>query len=253
MTRGLMGSIVFVCSLAASVGGQDCNPPDRPVPDAEAEARQGWIIGGGVTDGRMSFVGAEGKAVAVGPVTSFVDSAGAIIPRRPLQVIDASATPPPDTVHVVPFPDSVGGTGANVHLGWAFSPRLAILGAGDFMESDDTDFGTTVLSAVVRYRPVSRVWIEAGPAWGDIRYSFQHGQSEPNSITGEGFVAAAGVSILAKPKWTLDVQGRYGHIWYEGFQGRNLSFGLSVGRIRSGKVPKPRSPAAPPRDGASGG
>jgi hypothetical protein len=201
----------------------------------------------------MRFVGAEGKAVAVGPVTSFVEGAGEIIPRRPLQVIDASAPPPPDTVHVVPLPNSLDGTAANVHFGWAFSPRVAVLMAGDFMESEDTDFATAVVSTVLRYRPLSRVWVEGGPAWADISYSYQYGASEPDSITGEGFVAAAGVSILARPKWTLDLQARYGKIWFEGFQGRNLSFGLGIGRVRSGKVPKPKSPAAAPRDAASRG
>jgi hypothetical protein len=244
-----MVSILWMSSLVAPAAAQECEAPERPAssrpaPDPEAEAHHGWIIGGGVTDGSMSFVGAEGKAVAVGPVTSFVEGAGELIPRRSLQVIDASATPPPDTVHVVRFPDSANGMAGNAHLGYAFSPRLAVLMAADFMESEDTNFATAVYSAVVRYRPLGRVWVEAGPATGQIRYSFQHGASEPDSITGEGLVAAAGVVILAKPKWTLDVQARYGNIWYEGFQGRNIAFGLSVGRVRSGKISRPKAPAA---------
>jgi hypothetical protein len=257
MTRGLMVSMLM-CSLAVSAGGQDCNPADRPAsnrpaPDPEAEAHHGWIIGGGITDGSMRFVGAEEKAVAVGPVTSFVESGTRLVPSRPLQVIDASATPPPDTVHVVRFPSSATGMAGNLHLGYAFSPRLAVLLAGDFMEAEDSEFATAVYSAVVRYRPLGRVWLEAGPATGEISYSFQHGASEADSITGEGLLAAGGVSLLARPKWTLDVQARYAHIWYEGFQARNLSFGLSVGRVRSGKVPKPKAPVAAPLNGASGG
>lgn len=256
MTRGLMMSVVLLCSLAASAGAQECEAPERPAPsrparDPEAEAQRGWIMGGGFTDGRLTFVGAEGKAVAVGPVTSLANTGDALVPRRPLEVIDASAAPPPETVHVARFPGSANGLAGNVYLGYAFSPRLAVLSAGDFMQGEDSEFGTAVVGAVVRYRPHSRVWIEAGPAVGEVTYSYQHGISEPDSITGEGFLAAGGISLLARPKWTLDVQARYAQIWYEGFQGRTVTFGMSVGSVRSGKSAKPESPAAARRDGAS--
>ncbi len=100
-----------------------------------------------------------------------------------------------------------------------------------------------IFAAVIRYRPARRVW-EAGPARGDLGYGYQDTGSVDNSITGSGFLAAAGVSVLAKPKWTVDLQARYGSVWYDGIRARNLSFALSVGRVRSGEPAKTSTPAA---------
>ena len=244
MTRGFM-AVVLALGLAASAEAQDANSPGG----------RGWIIGGGLTAGSTAFIGAEGLAVAVGPVVSYqaLPLSGQVLVERRLDLIDASAPPPADAVHVATFPRSQGGGALTVHGGYAFSPRLALLADVEFLTSVNDGFGNGVFAAVLRCRPVKRVWIEAGPALGDLAYGYQHTVSKSDSITGSGFLAAGGISVLAKERWTLDAQARYAKVWYPGFQARNLSFGLSVGTVRSGKVAKPESRAAARRDGGSRG
>jgi hypothetical protein len=256
-----MGSIVLMCSLAASAGAQECEAPEqpastRPAPDHAAEAHGGWIIGGGITGGNTAFTGAEGLAVAVGPVVEVQVPllGGPVMEERRLDLINATTLPPAGTVHVAPIPRKQAGGALTVHGGYAFSPRLALLADVEVMMSDTADgFMNGVFATVLRFRPVRRMWIEAGPALGDLGYSYQDTVSKSDSISGTGFHAAGGISVLARERWTLDMQARYAKIWYQGFQARNLSVGLSVGTIRSGKAPKPGSPAAARRDGASRG
>lgn len=244
MTRGLMVA-VLLGSLAAPAGAQDANAPSG----------RGWIIGGGLTAGNTAFTGGEGMAVAVGPVVEFqvLGVGGQVIAQRRLDLIDASTTPPPGTVHVAPIPRSQGGGALTVHGGYAFSPRVALLADVEVMTSVDDGFSNGVFAAVLRCRPVKRLWIEAGPARGDLSYGYQDTVSKSNSITGSGFLAAGGVSVMARERWTLDVQARYSKVWYPGFEARNLSVGLSVGTVRTGKAVKRESPAAEPRDAASRG
>jgi len=242
MTRGFVAAVLLV-GLAGSVQAQDANAPSG----------RGWIIGGGITAGTTAFTGAEGLAVAVGPVVDAQVFGGQLMEQRQLDLIDASAAPPPGTVHVASIPRSQGGGALTLHAGYAFSPRVALLADMEFMTSVDDGFGNGVFAAVLRYRPARRVWIEAGPSRGDLAYGYQDAGSKSNSITGSGFLAAGGISVLSKERWTLDVQGRYAKIWYPGFQARNASVGLSIGRVRSGKAAKPGSPAAARRDAASRG
>jgi hypothetical protein len=236
MTRGLMVSVALRCSLAASVGAQDRAPSDG----------SGWVFGGGLTGGIMGFAGADGRAVAVGPVTRVVVISldGTSVGQRRLQLVDPSQPPPPGTVLVATFPASSSAGGLTLHGGYAFSPRIALLADAEVMSSWGNGFNNAIFAAVIRYRPARRVWVEAGPARGDLGYGYQDTGSVYNSITGSGFLAAAGVSVLAKPKWTVDLQARYGSVWYDGIRARNLSFGLSVGRVRSGDPGKPSTPAA---------
>jgi hypothetical protein len=240
-----MTAAVLLCGLAASAGAEDLGAPSG----------KGWIFGCGITAGTTSFTGAEGLAVAVGPVVELqvLPFGGGVVEERRLDLIDASASPPAGTVHVARFPRAQGGGALTFHGGYAFSPRVALLADVEVMTSVDDGFGNGVFAMVLRGRPVRRVWIEAGPAGGDLSYGYQGAGSKSNSITGSGFLAAGGISVLARERWTLDVQARYAKVWYPGFQARNVSVGLSVGRVRSGKAARPASPAAAPRDAASRG
>jgi hypothetical protein len=221
-----MVSVALLCSLAGSAGAQDRSPSDG----------RGWIFGGGLTGGTMSFAGGEDRAVAVGPVTRVVvvSLVGTGVAQRSLQLVDPSLPLPPGTVRVATFPRSTAAGAVTLHGGYAFSPRLALLADAEVMAPGGDGFTNAIFAAVLRYRPLRRVWFEAGPAQGDLGYSYENAGSADNSITGSGFLAAAGVTVMAKPKWTVDVQARYGKIWYDGVQARDISFGLSVGRVRSG-------------------
>jgi hypothetical protein len=258
MTRGLLVSIMLASTLAAPVSAQDCaetdgEPSKREAPRREDRNDRGWVIGGGLTGGNLSFPGAGSKAVAVGPAHYVPTAFGAGYAERPIALIDAAGIPPEETVHVARFPESQGAAAMTFHAGYAFSPRAALLLEVEYMGSPTGDFGNGIVAGVLRYRPMGRIWIEAGPASGDIGYTYEGTLSETGAISGAGFLAAAGMSLLERPRWTLDVQARYGQIWYDGFQARNVSFGLSVGRVRSGRPSKPAARAAAPRDGASRG
>lgn len=240
MTR-VLGVGFLMCSLAGSAAAQDGN----------ASQERGWILGGGITAGTTAFTGAEGLAVAVGPVedVQVLPFGAGVVWERRLDLIDASAPPPPDTVHVAPIPRSQGGGALTIHGGYAFSPKVALLADAEFLTSVNDGFGNGVLAAVLRVRPVRRVWIEGGPAAGDLSYGYGDTGSKSNSITGTGFLAAGGISVLSKERWTVDVQARYARIWYPGFEARNLSMGLSVGKVKT--AAKRASRAAARRDGAS--
>jgi hypothetical protein len=227
MTRGLMGTMAILCSLAASVGAQDRSPSDG----------SGWVFGGGLTGGTMSFAGAAGRAVAVGPVTRVVVISfdGTSVGQRRLQLVDPSQPPPPGTVFVATFPASSSAGGLTLHGGYAFSPRIALLADAEVMSSWGNGFNNAIFAAVIRYRPARRAWVEAGPARGDLGYGYQDTGSVGNSIAGSGFLTAAGITVVVKPKWTVDLQARYGTIWYDGLRATDMSFGLSVGRVRSGE------------------
>jgi hypothetical protein len=233
MTRGLMVGVAFVLSVAAFAGAQD---------SAEPPETRGWIFGGGISAGTMAFPGAEDEAVAVGDVTDGIvlPYGVGLIGQRSILLVDRSAVPPAGTVFTALFPRSASGAGATLHGGFAFSPRIALLLDMEMLAPKSAGFNHAIFAAVVRYWPARRVWIEAGPATGDIGYSVDNTGTNPGSITGSGVLAAAGVAVAKKRTWTVDMQARYGQIWYNGFQARNLSLGLSVGRVRSGETSRPR-------------
>ena len=116
MTRVLMVS-VLLCGLAVSAGAEDRSNADG----------RGWIFGGGITSGTIAFAGAEDLAVAVGPVDRVeVPLLGPAIAERRIEVIDASAPPPPETVHVAPFPQST--TGAANRFGACREVHISVPG-----------------------------------------------------------------------------------------------------------------------------
>jgi len=48
--------------------------------------------------------------------------------------------------------------------------------------------------------------------------------------TGYGVRTAAGFSVLDKPRWTLDLQARFGTLRFDGFRATSVSVGLSASR-----------------------
>jgi hypothetical protein len=126
-------------------------------------------------------------------------------------------------------------------MGYAFSSRLAVLAAAELVGGVSSErFSQIMVGVVLRYSPRPWLWVQVGPGAGEVSYSFTNPMDTPNGLPGvsattedgavEGgaLLAAAGASILRKPKWSLDVQARFGKCWYEGFQGTDLSFGVAV-------------------------
>jgi hypothetical protein len=208
---------------------------------AQAGEDRGWIFGGGLTGGHLGFTNTAGRGVAVGSVDGYevLPYGGPILEHRNLQVFDPNTPPAAGTEWTVPFPTSAGGAGISMHFGYAFSPGVAVLADFEVLAPISEGFNQVVGAAVVRYSPASRIWLEAGPAGSDLRYGY-HGGVADGDIGGAGVMAAVGVNVVQKPKWTLGLQARYSRMWYDGFETSSLSFGVSAGRVRSGK-PAPRA------------
>ena len=217
--------LAVLLALACSAQAEDAfkRPDDR-----------GWVFGMGLTGGQINFANTDGRAVALGPVDGYVVLGSTAYAQRDLHLVDGSNPPPADTVAVKKFPRSQGGLGFTLHAGYAFSPRVALLAHFEVLAPTSDGFSHFTSAAVVRYSPASRLWVEAGPAAGDIGYAYADSTTRDGSLTGGGFATGAGLSVLKRNTWSLDVQARYSRIWYEGLDASTVSFGLSVGRIRSG-------------------
>jgi hypothetical protein len=223
MTK-LIGGLAVAVALVVAVAAP-----------AQAGEDRGWIFGGGVTFGELGFTNSVGKGVALGPVNGYsLEYGGEITEHRDLHVYDQNVPPPAEAERIVPFPRSAGGAGASFHMGYAFNPRLAVLADFEVLAPYSEGFNQLVAAAVVRYSPAPRLWVEAGPAGSDIRYGYDGGVAD-GEISGAGVMAGIGVNVVQKPKWTLGLQARYSRLWYDGFETSSLSFGLSAGRVRSGK------------------
>lgn len=223
MTR-LIGSWVAVLLL----GAVPAHAADATNPTPQGEGR-GFMFGLGLGPGRVSFSGAENLAVVIGGPTRrrTVSYLGTTFEVATGEVVSRSLVPA-DAERIVPIPSSDNGLGLSLHVGWSYSPRWAALlefdGSGGY-----EGFTNYVGGLVARYSPASRVWIEAGPAFGDLGYD-----SNVNiEGVGVGALVGAGVEMVKKPKWRLDLQVRAGTLWYRQFRATNTSAQLGISRRRS--------------------
>jgi opacity protein-like surface antigen len=138
----------------------------------------------------------------------------------------------PGAALVVPLPAGEGAGGLSMHAGYAVSRRVAILlDVGIAGGLDESDFNHAVGAFVVRVWPASRIWLEAGPAVGDLGYGAEGSVVKGQSITGTGVAGRAGVSVLRRPTWSLDLEARYSRIGYDGFRADTLTFGIGASRL----------------------
>lgn len=124
---------------------------------------------------------------------------------------------------MVSFPTSQDSGVPSFVAGWSFSPRFAVLIDGELAGGlEDERFDNIVVGLVVRYSPAPRVWVEAGPAFGQLEYrydinSFEQGITDTAArVEGEGLLAAVGFEIARKPTWRVDAQARVGMVWVRG-------------------------------------
>ena len=91
-----IGSLVAAVALVLAITG-----------DAQAGESRGWIVGGGVTGGRLSFTNREGRGVALGPVEGYtlLPYGGGLLEHRDLDVFDPKTPPPSDAERTVLFPE----------------------------------------------------------------------------------------------------------------------------------------------------
>jgi hypothetical protein len=217
------GAVVLALGTVAHAQSTGTRPEGR-----------GFVWGVGLSGGRLAVSGAEGTALAVGPIMGYrVDQlSGDVSEVRTGAVVDAAGVSPDAGLPVVALPASQDAGGFSMHAGYAFSRRLALLLEIDLAAGVESPAFTTVYGGVVaRFWPARRVWVEAGPASGDLTYRYEMTSVEQFSGTGFGLRSAAGVSVLRKPRWSLDLEARYGTLWFQGFRVSTLSFGLSASRL----------------------
>ncbi len=217
----------FATALAllpvAAVAQEDGQPPRG----------SGFIWGASIGGGRLSFPGGSDDALALGPVEGRapVPGTGSTVGVRDARVIGADTSAPAAAL-VVPLPAAESAGGFSMHAGYAFSRRVAVLLAvgvsGGLAESD---FNHAVGALVVRLWPAARFWLQGGPALGDLGYGSGDTVVAHQSITGTGFEGAAGVCVVRRPTWSLDVEVRYSRVGYEGFRASSVTFGLGATRV----------------------
>jgi hypothetical protein len=206
---------------------------DATNPTTPREGR-GFMFGVGLGPGRISFGGAQSLVLVIGGPTGTLTFplGGDTIELRSGQVVPRSLVPV-GIEGVVPIPSNQNGAGLSLHVGWSFSRRFAALLDFDVVGGWDNSFDQLVGGPVARYSPTSRLWIQAGPAFGEVRYGFADSVVEDVAGRGTGVLVGAGVAIVRKPMWLLDVEARVATLWYEQLRATNLSVQLAVSRRRS--------------------
>lgn len=216
--------------MAVASQARAWEPSNPPKP---REGR-GFVFGMGLGPSQIRFGRAEDLALVIGGATgtltlpyagtSFELRAGRVVPRA---LVDAA----PDLL--VPIPSSQDGAALSLQFGWSFSRRFALLvdidGSGGWSDS----FSHLLGGFVMRYSPAPRLWLEAGPASGDLSYGFGKSIAQDVAGRGTGILVGAGVALVRKPMWMLDLQARSGTLWYEQFRATNLSVQLGIIRRRS--------------------
>jgi opacity protein-like surface antigen len=194
---------------------------------------RGFVFGGAIGGGSHSFPGGEGRVIAIGPVDGVeqMPYMGEVSVRS-AKVVPASAVTP-DTEYTMPLPASEATGGFSMHGGFAFNKRVALMAkVGISAGYDDGSINNLVGGVVARFWPTSRLWLEAGPAFGEISVSPGDGTLiRSGSIKGTGYQARAGVSVVRKPRWTLDLEAGYSGVDYDGFKANTVSFAVGASRM----------------------
>ena len=226
--KPVIGSCLGVLLLAA-VPSHAADATTSPKP---REGR-GFVLGFGFGAARVDFGGAEELALVIGGSTGTLTfpSGGGTIEVRRGQIVSRSLVPA-DAASVVPIPSSENGLGISFQAGWSFSPRFAALLDFDIAGKLHDSFDNFIVGIVARYSPTSRLWIEAGPAFGELRYGSSGSVVHDFAGRGTGVLLGVGVAIVKRPVWYLDVLARAGTLWYEQLRATNISAQLAISRRR---------------------
>jgi hypothetical protein len=201
----------------------------------QAPRGRGFVFAGGLGGGWLGLPGGGRRALAISPAygqeTVVVWGTGHTWNVRDARVVNAGEDVP-GAERVVPLPAREGAGSLSMAGGYAFNRRVAVLVdvevAGGLSAAD---FNHAVGSFVVRYWPISRLWAEAGPAFGDLGYGMDNSTVRSGSITGDGIHGSAGLLILRRPKWSLDLQARFSTIWYDGFRASTVTLALGASKL----------------------
>jgi hypothetical protein len=129
------------------------------------------------------------------------------------------------------------GGGLDGHIGWAFTPKIALIGDLYFLGSTEDNLTITQTFATIGVRAwlVPIIWVQGG--LGNAHATFDYdagilGNFESHTDDVPGLVIAAGLELLRSPRFSLDLEVRAGFGFYgdEGDEadttGRNTSLGV---------------------------
>jgi len=224
-SRTLARTCILLLGIGVKAYASDPTDPTKP-----REGR-GLMFGLALGPSDTHFGGAEDLVLVIGGPTGTIPllggesleaRAGELVPRTLVPV---------DSEGVVPMRNQRGAA-ASLQFGWSFSRRLAVLLDFEANGGWDDSFNHVMGGPQVRYSPTSRLWVQAGPALGELSYGFS------SSVVripgrGKGFLVAAGLILLRRPMWLLDVQVRSLPLWYDQFHANNMSVQLGIIRRRS--------------------
>ena len=222
--------MLALCLRAVGAEGQEQETSKK-------SAGTGFFWGAGLTGGQLGFQGAEGLRVAVGDVSEYraYPYAG-VIEVRDAAVVESGAVPA-DAVRVEAFPSGEPSAGLAAQAGWAFSRRLAVVFDLELLGNVRGGFSQFVGGISLRCSPSSRLWVAAGPSLAQVVYGYKDPASPfstttaDQAITGQGVQVAAGLALVSRPLWALELQGRFAENGFEqGFRTRSFSAGLAYSR-----------------------
>jgi hypothetical protein len=197
---------------------------------AESGEGRGFVIGGGLGPTRLNFGRAQGLVLVIGDSLGTLEFRGG----STLDVRDGVIVPrtllPPDAVDIVALPQHQNGAVLSFQIGYSFSRRLALLADFDINGGWNDSFNQITGAGVLRYSPARRVWLEAGPASGDLAYGFGGSVIQDVAGSGYGFFAAGGFVLMQKQKFQMDLQVRSGTMWFDQFRITNVS--VQIGAMR---------------------
>jgi hypothetical protein len=117
--------------------------------------------------------------------------------------------------------DSRTGPAVDIHLGSMMGEKAALMfdGSGINVSDEHDNTSTSVVDTfAIQYWVADRIWVKGGVGIGALTCD------GCDTETGLGFMGAAGVELLQKGKFALDVQGRFATAKYDEGRINQLTF-----------------------------
>lgn len=118
---------------------------------------------------------------------------------------------------------SLNGLAIDFHIGHADSDKVgwALVGSGVSHSEGGTDTTSILAGLVVQYWPASRLWLAGGVGAGQTE--IQGSGAKTNDDVKFALIGGAGVHLLPRRKFVLDLRARYGTYAAEGGRLHQLS------------------------------
>lgn len=136
-------------------------------------------------------------------------------------------------IECVDCDDSAAGS-FDLHVGWMVSPRLAlnfeVWGTAQALDAAaDVSLVQVLVLGSAQYWVTPRVWVKGGLGTAHLSESYAD-SDEPNELdTGAAVMVAAGLELISRPHFALDLQLRAGSGTYEALDERISQGSLQLG------------------------